>query len=325
MEAAAFDFAIIGATPLALLLAGFLAERHKRSVCLVAEFHDDYRLPRGFDLSLAPLTRPETWALLAASEPETTKLVTRVAGKAAFSRLDPMVVAESPAGADALSHARHMALGFGHEVEAIAAGAGLPEGATANRFRDAVLLHRGAMAKGFVPWLESLGVRRVRSGEFQAEFTVLADDEAVLSHDNGLIKAVAATGIATAPAAKLAAPFMTFLDRGLSLHQLDNQGVIAVARGEVEEASGQVGAALPQGARLAGRAAFPLAAATDGAPLLGLSRPGVFTIAGFGATGAFLAAPLARYLAGAASDAEAAWIEARSPLADRSLIVDVVA
>lgn len=323
MGADAFDFAIVGSSPLALLLAGLLAARHQRKVCLVAQSHAAFRLPTGLDLSAAPLTRPETWALLAATVPETVRLLARVAGKLAYDRIDPLIVAETAAGRDALGHVRHVALGFGHAVEPEPASAALPDGAVANRFRDAVLINRPFLEAALMPWLESVGVRRLDTPDATAEFTVLADDEAALARGSRLLQPQPSLTLMTEPLPALPAPVMSFIDRGLAIRQLAGGGVSALVRGEGTNANGMAGAALGERARLAGQAPFLAAATPDGAPMLGLSEANVFTIAGLGMTGAFLAPAIARFLAGAATTQEAAWIDARSPLADRSLVGEV--
>lgn len=323
MTEGAFDFAVIGSTPLALLVAGLLAGQHGRRVCLAADFHSSQRLPHGMDLSVAPLTRPESWLLLKTAVPEALRLIGRIAGKAAFERLDPVFVAETPWGHDALGHVRHMAGGFGQAVEPLPENPALPEGATGIRFRDAALLHRPAFEAALAPWLEQAGVRLVPQMEAKAEFTILADDNAVLEHGSALLHPAAATSLLTEPVAPLPASVMVWLDRSMLLRQGAERGVSAIVQANAEAAVGQLGAVLPRPARLAGRAPFVAATTPDGGPLLGFSAPGVFTIAGLGATGAFLAPAIARFLAGEAGNEEADWIDARSPLADRSRIAEV--
>ena len=70
MTEAHADFVVVGSTPLARLVAGLLASVHGKTVVFSGESQSGYRLPRGLDLSVAPITRPETWALLKAVLPE---------------------------------------------------------------------------------------------------------------------------------------------------------------------------------------------------------------------------------------------------------------
>jgi len=322
MREAGYAFAVFGSSPFALLLAGLLADRHRRRVCVVCQPYSAWRLPQGFDLSTAPLTRPSTWALLKSVTPESVKLISRIAGKATIERLDPVFVAETPSGRDVLGHMRHLALGFGLAAELQPPTGTLPPGSSAIRIRDAVFLNRAVLEPALLKWLAELGVVRVNALEAAAEFTVLADDTAVLEHGSRLLQPHNRASIATTPGPALPSPFVTFLDRGLSLYQNADRAVSAIGRGAVDDVLGQTGGVLGGEARRTGQAAFVGALTADGAPMLGLSSPDTFTIAGLGVIGAFLAPTIARFLAGEASQAEADWIDAHSPLADRSLVAE---
>jgi len=322
MGAEPFDFAVIGSTPLALLLAGLLSGRHGRKVCMVGESYAPYRLPRGFDLSVAPMTRPETWALLASSAPETVKLIAKVAGKRVYERLDPLFVAETTAGRDALGHIRNMAVGFGHAVEP-QMGKTLPDGATGSRFRDAIFLHRPALAAALWPWLQACGVHHVTAeAPARAEFTVVVNDAAALELGAQPLRPAPAISLATGAVERLPARLTAFLDRGLVLRQGQGGGIVAIVSGDGEDAAGQLGSVVQGPARRTGEAAFVRATTADGAPVIGLVSPNTFVIAQLGLAGAFLAPPIARFLAGTASAEEAEWIEARGPLADRSAVAE---
>ena len=96
------DFAVFGSSPLACLVAGLLVTAHKRNVVMVGDGEARYRLPRAVDLSLAPITRPETWAMLSNALPETTKLIGRIGGRHALRRVDPIFFADGPAAREAL-------------------------------------------------------------------------------------------------------------------------------------------------------------------------------------------------------------------------------
>ncbi|MET0437855.1 MAG: hypothetical protein ABW043_10215, partial [Devosia sp.] len=88
MSEAELDFAIFGSSPLAGLVAGLLASRHQRKVVMVGDAQARYRLPRAFDMSVAPISRPETWALLRDCLPDTSKLITKIGGRHALRRVD---------------------------------------------------------------------------------------------------------------------------------------------------------------------------------------------------------------------------------------------
>ena len=128
-----YDYLVLGSTPLAGLLAGLLAVEHKRRVCLVGDPFSPFRLQRSIDISIAPVTRPETLLLLKRAAAETSKLVASW-GKGLISRVDPLLVAETAESIAALGHFRHLAIGLGYAVEPVADRA-IAEGTRACRIR----------------------------------------------------------------------------------------------------------------------------------------------------------------------------------------------
>jgi hypothetical protein len=324
MVAGNVDIAIHGATPLAGLLAGLLASRHKRTVALVGAPAARYRLPHGIDVSVAPLTRPETWSLVRDNRADILKLLTRIGGKAAVRRFDCVFLAESAAGKDALGHIGVMASGYGEAVELLPEDWLLP-GAAAFRLRDAAMIERPLLEPGLAAWLEKLGVRR----EFAtAGLTVLADDEAVLAHATELASPlieVPMTVLLTEPALPLVAPLLFSVDRGLAIAQSTEGSLTALASGAPAKVLAQVGAVLSRDhtVRRAGQAGFTALAALDGAPVVGpLGPDGPFVVCGLGPVGAFMAPALARCIADTASPEEEAYFTARSPTASRTAIAD---
>jgi len=339
MAEASFDFAILGSTPLAGLIAGLLAADHGKRVCLVGEPWSAFRLPRSYDVSVAPATRPETWALLRVVSIETTKLVATL-GRGLTERIDPLFIAETPASIDALSHMRHVATGYGYAVERVADRAIAATGA-AWRVRDAVLLVGGRVEPAIEAWLDHLYVRRFpaettavtlrRDGSARlmagnapvdAAQAVLAEDAAILRYldpdeRDRVLRQHNLTAILSEPAKPLAAPLINYLDRDVVLLQRGKGGgILAMAGGAEEEAGLRAGASIGASGPLkrAGQASFKCLVTTDGAPLVGPAKGLRATVvAGFGSTGAFFAPALARHLAGAAGEAEKAWLAAREP------------
>lgn len=337
------DFAIVGSTPLARLVAGLLASTHGKSVVFIGESQAGYRLPREIDLSMAPLTRPETWSLLKALVPETVKLISRVAGRSAWSRVDPILYAEQAPGREALAHVRHMALAFDHGAEPISAKLIGPD-RDGIILRDAVLLHRPVLETALDRWLVEHGVRRLVEGDKlqvrpdgSAELanadtlveigqTVLADDMAQLQHLSGvqwpaLLRRQTASTIFTEPTRPMAAPVMLQLDSGLTMVQQPGRGIVAMGPGALEPFGARLATLLGRERqfRQAGQSSYDRVVTSDGGPALGrLGGIGVDVLAGLGPTGAFLAPAIARWLCGSASATENAWFAAR--LVDRSAI-----
>lgn len=328
------DFAVIGSTPQARLVAGLLSSVHGKSVVFAGESQSGYRLPRGLDLSVAPLTRPETWSLLRPLVAETLKLVSRIGGRGAWPRVDPIFLAERDAGKEALTHIRHMALAFGYGAEP--AGATIHAGRDGVVLRDAVLLHRPTLEAGLDRWLEEHHVRRIGdndiisirpdgSAELQCgedriavDRTILADDAALLRYLPqgqwpGLLQQTRST-IFTEPTHPLAAPVLMQLDSGLTLVQQPGRGIVAMGPGDIDHLGAQLGAFLghDRAFRQAGQSQYSTVQTEDHAPAIGrIGGAGPDVLAGFGPTGAFFAPAIARWLCGRATPEENAWFAAR--------------
>lgn len=331
-----FDIAICGSTPFAGLLAGLLASVHKKRVCLVGEPWSPYRLTRGFDLSVMPSARPETWLMLKRGGPETLKLIASI-GKGLVERIDPLFVAELPASADYLSHMRWMAHSIGFAAER-AVERTLTENGSVWRMRDASLLVAGKAEPAIEAWLGKLNIVRfstdtainankdggylLRAGqqELKAQSVVLADDESILSRlspaeRHRLTTTQPRITLMTESVAKpVPASFVHWLDRGVTIHQRQGKTpVSAIAAGEADTALPRIGASLPGGGRLrrTAQARFRTVETIDGAPLIGqVGRAKFMVIAGLGASAAFFAPMLARSLAGTASEDEARYVAA---------------
>jgi hypothetical protein len=337
MTDARADFVIVGSTPLARLIAGLLAFVHGKSVVFLGESQSGYRLPRGVDLSIAPITRPETWALLKSGLPETLKLISRLGGRRTWSRVDPILFSETAAGKEAMAHIRHMALAFGHAAERVPAAA-IGPGRDGLLLRDAVLLHRPALEVVLDRWLEQHGVRRpgegelltVRtdgsaqlvSGEDRLEIaqTVLADDTAIIDHVAAaqwpalLVRRVAST-VLTEPTRPIAATVMHRLDSGLTLvQQQTGRGIAAMGPGPIDPFAAALGVLLDKEHqfRQAGQSSYETLLAADAAPAVGRLRgTGPDILAGMGPGGAFLAPSIARWLCGKGNPVENSWLAAR--------------
>ena len=328
------DFAVLGSTPQARLLAGLLASEHGRKVALAAESEAAYRLPHGLDLSAAPITRPETWVLLASLVPETVKLLSRIGGRSAWARVDPILFADLPAPAEAISHIRHMASAFGIAAERVPPDLVGP-GRNAIYLRDCVVLHRAALDAALDAWLDRLGVVRLTGAvSIQADGSgsapggdahcriarvILADDTALLRHlptDTWPALLVRELGntLLLEPTAPMAGAIMHQLDFGLTLHRQPHGGLVALGPGTADDFAGRLVALLgrERSPRLAGRSQYVSITTADGAPAVGqIGGVGADLLAGFGFTGAFFAPVIARWLCDCASPAETSWIEAR--------------
>jgi hypothetical protein len=330
------DFAVVGSSPLAYLLAGLLVRDHGRRVFLVAGPWSPFLLSRRFDLSIFPATRPETLALVEASGAETLQLLTSL-GKGLIRRIDPIFVGETAETAAALGHFMHLARAMGLMAEP-AADRAQPD-ATLLRLRDVALLVPDAFMTATAHWLAAAKVNRAdastaglvirRDGSSQvttgdltieAAQTILADDEAILRHltlsAGRLLRPRAAAAVLTEPANSPRATFTAWLDRSVSVLQRGPAGVAAIVLGDPSSVHERLGSCLrpPNSLPRAGETRFTTVATADGAPFFGLLPGGrAIGLAGFGPTGAFLAPAIARAIVGASTAPEQAWFEAHGP------------
>ncbi len=335
MSARHIDFAVLGASPQARLIAGLLASAHGKSVLYQGESQSGYRLPRSLDLSVAPITRPESWALLAKLVPETHKLLNRIGARAAVSLIDPIFHAGTPAGVEAIGHVRHMAQGFGFAAEHVRSHL-LPSGQQGMVVRDALLLHRASLEPVLDRWLETLGAVRapmdapfvlkpdgsavvlVEDEGCEVGQTVLVDAGAIMTHMPAdawapVIVSRTASTILAAAGKTLVASVMLQIDTGLVLSRQARTGLVALGPGTIEQVSHALAATLGgERLRQAGQSSYRHIRSADGAPVVGrIGGTGPDIVAGFWLNGAFFAPALARWLAGVASAEENSWFAGR--------------
>lgn len=329
------DFALFGSSPLCGLVAGLLASRHKKQVAVVGDAEARYRLPRTLDLSVAPITRPETWALLRATLPDISKLISKIGGRHALRRVDPIFFADGITAREALGHFSHLARAHGMILEPVSpAKIGVDRAAL--RISDAVTINRPDLEPALDVWLDALGVRRVPpeaaviapggvasiatdGGTIVAQRTILVDDAALLRFLPGwqwptqLLRRPFAT-ILTASSRHLASPVMVELDGGTILIEHEEGGMAALGPGNLGGFAARLAGLLSESGQLqqVGQVSYEILMPADGAPLLGsVAADGPLILTGLGSTGAFLAPVLARWLVGEASSEEAEWCEAR--------------
>jgi hypothetical protein len=331
------DFAIFGSSPLAGLVAGLLADRHRAHVVIVGEAQARYRLPRTLDLSIAPITRPETWALLASVLPDSHKLIGRIGGRNAIRHVDPIFFADGIAAKEALGHFAHMARSFGNILENLPP-ARLGEGRAAFKVVDAMTINRPAFEPALETWLGASGVRRVvprgvgfaNEGAVELDLedetlvagrAILVDDTTIIDHlpaplwPQRLLRRPSAT-VLTASDRHLAGPIMVQLDSGTILVQHEEGGMAVTGPGTLGRFSARIAGLLAAGGQIqqVGQVGFEAVATSDGGPMVGpCADNGPIVLAGLGPIGAFIAPALARWLAGEASPEETSWCDARRP------------
>ncbi len=339
MGDAAYDYAVLGATPLSYLLAGLLAGTHGKSVILIGRPPSPLLPIQGIDLSVAPVTRPETWALLRSPTAELVSLLATI-DRRLSERVEPHFTAQSPAGVEALSHMRHVAAGYGYALERLATRSGI-----LLRARDAILLDRRRCNPVLPKWCQSLMVHlaepdtavlnfrrdgtlrlEVNGRAAEAQRAILADDGDILACLRGpnpeWLVPDAQTSILTEPLTR-PEPLTIHADTGITAVPQPGGALAMVIPGNGSEATSTAGSVLREPTRIAGRSTYGRVVVRDGGPFVGpLRNPRATVIAGFGMLGAFMSPALARHLAGVATETEAAYFAAREGSAARGYVSD---
>lgn len=306
---AEFDFAIHGWGLLSTLLAGLLARDHGKRVVRIGLRPSPQRLPRSIDLALPFSVHPANWRMIRAAEVETRALLASLGATEGWSETNVGIVTDTAAGAQAIDHLAHLALGYGHQIGRLANGWAM---------RRVGLLHPEFLADKLTQWLAQAGVVSRDEGPAEATRTVLADDAAILDffaedqRPPGLqSEAMTATLVVTPRPLPL--PLQLFPDHGVTLQHRPGNAVLALVAGE-HDVERRLASTLngPFPMKRLATTRYRRIVSADNAPLIG--RVGnAFAIAGLGTPAAFLAPALARLLAGASGAQEAAWFAARDP------------
>jgi len=326
------EFAVLGSTPMAAVLAGALAKLHGRKVSWVGRFAHPLRPQRGFDMSVSPLTRPETWQLLRECTPEFTALVD---GMEVTERVDPLFVARQHHGVELISHMHNIAAGFGYSIERQAIS---DEYSLAVQFRDAVRVLRRPFAQLAQNWLTECGVHVVPTNDVSiqqkksgvlhlkgigetivAQQVVLADDDAIFLHAKpqqiaSYFSTVPTLGYLIEPVGEMKSSVVHDVESGLTIYQRKNGALDCVAPDLSQNIESRICSHVDRGnsVRLAGKTNFEVLRSKDGAAFVGeIGSAKPVLLGGFGATGLFQTPAIARLLTGNGTDFEKSYFEAR--------------
>lgn len=332
-----FDFAIAGSTPLAAFLAGTLARVHGAKVCWIGAFLHPLRPQRGFDISVGAITRPETWRLLEETAPQTLKQLSEIGDGKVFERVDPLMVAQTSAGADALAHMSNIAREYGFQIERQAISENFVAG---YQFRDVARVLRRPLSAALPAWLDDCGVVSLAPEDVKlkshvnslvqiawdahkasADCLILAGDDAVMRY--GTKQDLAAhfqqssiSALLSEPVDPLPSSIIHTIDTGLTIYQRNTGALDCVGKGTANQIGRAVCAHIGMGQtlRVAGNATFTTLVSKDGGAVFGGSRTsGVVLLAGLGMTGLFQIPSIARILAGDADEFESLYFAARGP------------
>jgi len=340
------DFAIIGSTPKAAILACMLAKTHGHDVALIADFPSTLRPQHGFDISIAPITRPQTWNLLKENISQTKDFLHKTSNTNVIERVDPVFVATNKNGDIALSYMRNIALAFGFMSESQAIS---DRFISSYQFRDATRLLRRPFFTSLNARLDKCGVKTfsreklklknikketqiiLKEKKFFAKQIILADDRAIEeflspSEITKQFKTITTQGFLVEPTEKIKSSVMFNLDSGLIIHQRNNNSLDCLApktKISLEQKICQM-TNKNQILRLAGKTQFSTLISQNDAPIIGkIARSKYISLASFGEVGLFLTPAIARYLDNNATSFEKQYFEDHAPKTSKNLRTNI--
>jgi len=331
-----FDFAIIGNTPKAALLACMLAKTHKKQVALIASPPNKLRPLHGFDISIAPITRPKTWKILKENIGQTIEFLNKSGIIKTYEHVDPLFFATNLKGQTALSHVQSMANAYGFSVEKQAHS---EKYISAYKFPDAIRLLRRPFFASLNERLKKCNVQiispkdikiiykkaqmHISSGKEKiiAKQVILVDDKALLNHlsnsniENNFIK-TQNSGFLIEPINKIKNPITYNLDNGITIHQRNDGAIDCLGECSVQILEQEIKETITKNktVRLAGRTNFMSLKTLDGAPIFGkIARSKFISICNFNMSGFFQTPAIARILSDKANQLEKEYFLALAP------------
>lgn len=332
-----FDFVIIGSTPLSAVLSGVLSGTHGATVCWVGTLRHRLRPQSGFDVSVGPITRPDTWRLLQDCVPQTVQILDHIDNGKITERVDTLMISQRTDGSEALAHIRNTAPAYDIPVEreAISDAFG-----AAYRFRDATRVLRRPLISTLPDWLRTQNVTLVSEQQLRlvaqkdglvrmetdeaavtANSVWLCDDQALSAHGrpkeiDRLFNRTAMTSLLFEPVKPLASAVTHAIDTGLMIYQRPSGALDCVGPGAIDIVGDATATIVAQSAplRLAGQSRFISLDSRDGGAICGESRTsGISMLGGLGVTGLFQVPAIARVLAKTASASETGYFAKRAP------------
>ncbi len=334
------DFAIIGSSPKAAILACMLAKTHAKSVLLISKDPHNLRPQHGFDISVAPITNPKTWKILKSNIPKTIEFMNKTSSKniktKITERIDPLFITTEQAGKTAFSHCRNLATGYGFNVEKQAQS---EQFLSSYKFTDATRLLRRPFFASLEQRLKNCNVQRLDPNKiriknkkddieitsnkisYYAKQVVLVDDNALLNHlpdadiSTQFIK-TSIFGFLSEPIKSIKNPIIFNIDNGLIIHQRENGSLDCLAPKNKQTLEQQICLMLnkEQSTRIAGKTQFNKLYSPDGAPLFGkIGRSRYISICNFGTTGLFQTPAIAAMLSENSNEFEQQYFSSLAP------------
>ncbi len=342
-----FEFAIIGNTPMAALLACSLSKLYGRETALIGQFAHSLLPSHGFDISVDTITQPQTWRLIKENMSPFEGLLKDFSNKEVYEKVDPIFIARSQKSANALNHARNVANLYGFSIEKQELTKGVMQSI---QFRDAIRIKRRSMFTGLDDWLSRNNVKLLDTNNIElkrgasggtkitsaneaivAKRIIFVGDEAILNYmpqkdiGNNFFK-IATNTLMLEPVKKLKNSTIINIDDGSILFQHANGTIDCTSRDDFTNISHIISndGENNRHIKLAGKAQFSSLISKDGAGVFGsLLGTKLSYIGGFGTSGAFLTPLMAKILVGRGNDFENEYFAKRKPKLNEKLRPDI--
>ncbi|MCF6344592.1 MAG: hypothetical protein L3J15_07985 [Devosiaceae bacterium] len=342
-----FEFAIIGNTPMAALLACSLSKIYGRETALIGQFAHSLLPSHGFDISVDIITQPQTWRLIKENISPFEDLLKDFSNEAAYEKIDPLFIVRSQKSANALNHARNVAGLYGFSIEKQELTKGVMQSI---QFRDAIRIKQRSMFAGLDDWLSRNNVKHLGTNNIElkrsasggtkiislkeviiSKFIIFVGDEAILNYmpqkdiGNNFFKTTT-NALMLEPVKKLKSSTIINIDSNSILFQHTNGAIDCTSRDDFTDIYNIISndGGNNRQIRLAGKAQFSSLISKDGAGVFGsLSGAKLSYIGGFGTSGAFLTPAMARILVGKGNDFENEYFAKRKPKLNEKLRPDI--
>ena len=339
-----FEFGIMGTSLQAALLAGLLVKKHKKTICLFTKSYVLERLPRQICLSFNLSTRPKTWEIQENTISEATTIITKIGGRHALERVNPIIVCKGKPGGQAMAHMYHLLSSNDYEIERLSKQQ-YPATSGAYKIRGAKIVHSQIMWPRLFKWLKTVGVEILDPEKFELVFRrngsvlakpykktdydsnmiemdkfILADEESIIAHarkkdiERLFIPIQTSAIIATASYENKEKLTLNPEYQFSAISNL-NGGYKVLANAPLNMLGALMADFVDHHVKfhLQGKTTFNFLKPRDGAPVIGNPTPSSpWLLGGFGSHALFLTPAIARYIAQAADEQEMEYFTAHT-------------
>ncbi|MCF6327091.1 MAG: hypothetical protein L3J21_07360 [Devosiaceae bacterium] len=275
---------------------------------------------------------------------ESSAIISKIGGKNALTRANPLILSKGKSGGQALAHMYHLLRSNDYEIERLS-NQKYPATSGAYRIRGAKTVRSQVMWPQLFKWLRELGVIIVDPGEFTFSFRrdgsvvaksskglksdlraiemdrfILADEASILTYGRNedvsrLFMPVKTSAIVTAPSGQNKEKFILNPEYNFCATSSPDGGYKVLADAPIDKFGVLLADFVDPNPEfhLQGKAVFNTLKSRDGAPIIGSITPSLpWLLGGFGNYAIFLTPAIARYVSEVATDDEQEYFTAHT-------------